>query len=84
MTGLSPTARAVTTRPETIVYMTSCEETRLILSLSPAPYADETIATTATPIAANMLPISQFTVVVRLTDAVAAAPSRPTMAVSTY
>ena len=84
ITGLKPTANAPMTRPDARIYMTIWDETLRIFSWFPAPYAEETMATTATPIAEKALPISQLTDVVRLTELVAAAPRRPTMAVSTY
>ena len=55
-----------------------------ILLLSPAPRPELIMAVTATPKAENSEPMSQFTVAVRLTDEVASAPRRPTIAVSTY
>ena len=55
-----------------------------ILFSSPAPKPELIMAVTATPKAEKREPISQFTVAVRFTADVASAPSRPTMAVSTY
>ena len=70
--------------PHTTASISACMEIFLILFSSFAPNAFATIARIAMEIAWGILLTSHVIVVVTLTDAVAASPRCPTMAVSTY
>ena len=72
------------TAPQPVARKRACLERLRIFCLSPLPTALEIMARMAVPMAPAMLPTSQLTVVVMLTEAVACSPNCPTMAVSTY
>ena len=80
----SPSVSAVKKRPTTSTASTLCAEARLARSCSPAPRACEMYAKKPTPNAEIVEPMSQFTVVVEPTAAVAEVPRLLTMAVSMY
>ena len=81
---LSPKVAAVKTEPTTRTIMTACPTARFARSRSPAP-SDLAIYARNPILSAEIeLLISQFTVVVAPTAAVAWVPSEPTIAVSIY
>ena len=81
---LSESVSAVKTAPRANTANTDWAAAARARFSSPAPKAWEICARNPTPKAATVLPISQLTVTVLPTAAVAAVPSEPTMAVSTY
>ena len=70
--------------PMVNAYSIDCPASFFSLASSPAPFAFDAIASTATAIALGIEWISQPMVVVVLTAAVAFSPRCPTIAVSTY
>ena len=81
---LNDSATAVKNKPQTRTARTACEDAFLTPSLFPAPFACEINARKPTLTAETVLPMSQFTVVVEPTAAVASVPREPTIAVSIY
>ena len=84
ITPLRPRVTAVNTTPAAAVTITAWAEAFAAACLSPAPHALAIKDRKPTPQALTMPPMSQPTVVVAPTAAIASVPRLPTMAVSMY